>query len=262
MKRIIGLVLLVIFVFIGQGVFAQDCRILAVEKIAGQEEAWQIKMSLADLPTDSIFFFKGQKYPNGPWVYYVSSKDDFNTGRVDLSWPSGEFMEFSYGVKIGEKEFWTDPSCSGFEYNGHFRIQLGEKAKPRVPLEAITLLLLTPEEAVIHKCPVVSVKQISKDGDLGSYEITLSLQKFLGVPTEATPYVDRQEAPNSAWTGFYPIVRKEDTAVLVVEKWPVDNPIEFSYKLVYDGESFWQDLASWDATCSQIFNDHFKITLE
>ncbi|MDX9913219.1 MAG: hypothetical protein RBS77_01415 [Candidatus Moranbacteria bacterium] len=261
MKRLIGLVLMAVSIFIGQEAFAQDCRILAVEKTSEQGD-WQIRMSLKDLPINSQFFFKGQKYPNGPWIYYLSTQDGNDVGITKLKWPSGEFIEFSYGVRIGEKEFWTDPTCSGFEYDGHFRLQLGEKVKTRVPIEAITLLLLSPDEPVIHKCPVVGVKRILTEGDLGDYEITLSLQKFLGAPLEAVPYIDRQEAPDSAWTGFYPISRKEDVAIEVIKKWPIGSPIEFSYKLVHGEENFWQDLASWDTECLQVYNDHFRVILE
>lgn len=266
--------LAMVFLFGVNPAFATDCRIVSIERISGTGilDNYRITFDLSSIRTieRTAPIFHGQKAPNDEWVLYdgVSYIGDSRIAVVDiLNWPSGEYIEFSTGAMYGKIIWYTSPDCaeeepSEYAFSGHYRVKLGEKKKNRVPTEAISLLFLKSNKPVVHKCPVVSVKRILAEGDLGDYEITLSLQKFLGAPLEAVPYMDHQKAPFGVWTGFYPISRKEDVAIAVIKKWPIGSPIEFSYKLVYGGENFWQDLASWDTECLQIYEGHLRLTLE
>ncbi len=240
----------------------EDCRILSVENVA--TDTWQIKLSLADLPAGE-FFFNGQESVNGPWVHYPASIVN-GVGVVTIKWPAGDLIEFSYGTVVNGVEHWTDPTCSKFFFNGHFRRQLGEK-RPPVVLPGVLMLLNKkhtppPPKPIVHTCAVVSVRESNVNGDKADYSITLSLQKFTDAPASAVPYVSRQQAPNSAWTGFQAVTRQGDTALLTVTGWPRGKAMEFAYKLVADGTNHWQNIPAWQTnSCTAVYNDHFRVTL-
>jgi hypothetical protein len=241
---------------------AEDCRILSVENKA--IDSWQIKLNLADLPVGEMFF-KGQESPDGAWVSYPASIVA-GVGVVNMQWPVGEFIEFSYGTKVDGVEHWADPDCSSYLFNGHFRVQLGKKRAP-VALPSIAVLLLNkktppPPPPIVHTCAVISVVESGVSGDLADYAITLSLQQFTNAPSAAVPFVSRQSAPNSAWTGFSAVARQGDTAILIVTSWPRSSAMEFAYKLVADSTDYWQDISSWQTdTCTVVWDGHFRVML-
>ena len=255
--------------------FATDCRIVSTKQMSGDgtNEDWKIVFSFEDIQGGQLLV-SGQRAPNDTWIEYPVAIVNGLGEVVIRNWPAGEPFEFSYYTVLNGVKRWTDPSCSAFKYNGHFRVTLGTKfvSKPLSP--AIMGLLLDGKKElpppspppVVHQCAVISVQKTATNGAYGDFRITLSLQKFdPAAPANAIPYVDRQSAPDSAWTGWQPVQRVGDTAILVVNNWPITWSLEFSYKLVANGQDYWQDLDDWLGTGCQanyaLKNGHFLVPL-
>jgi len=278
MKRVL-IAILVLLAWSVSSAFGADCRIVSWEAISppGPTQDFRIMFDLGSIRTitRTTPVFDGQRAPNSGWglysgVSYVGGADS-RIATVDIhGWIPGEDIEFSTGAMYGQTVWYTDPYCSAYKYNGHYRLKLGEKFQPkRNPAQAAINLLLQkhgPPPLPPHQCAVLSVERTATNGAYGDYKIVLSLQKFdPAAPANAVPYVDRQSAPNSAWTGWYAVQRVGDTAILTVTNWPITWSIEFSYKLVAGGVDYWQDLDSWLYTGCQLnyalTNGHFLVPL-
>ncbi|MDD3497955.1 MAG: hypothetical protein PHH24_00410 [Candidatus Moranbacteria bacterium] len=252
--------------------FAADCRILGVKEvpgsISGASADYEMVLSLAGLEPGELFF-QGQEYAGGPWKSWpiVDNKNGTATAKIS-GWESGQPMEFSYG----RGPYWTDPSCSSFEYEGHFRVVLGEKREVVNIVPGIVTPFLLREKKEIpppgHACVILGREEISVDGLLGTYKVTVSLQNFhdaQNVPGDAAVMIDRETAPNDTWTGFYQIQQVMDLAFFTVEDWPRGFPMRFSLKRTKDGIDYWPDIAAWNVEgCSEYIrgdNEGFVVPL-
>jgi hypothetical protein len=255
---------------------AEDCRIIQVDQIGLSD--YRITFDLSSIRTAERTppIFHGQKAPHDAWIFYegVSYIGESRIATVEIhNWISGEEIEFSTGAMYGDIVWYTtpDPTCCAYVYpvgappgEMHYRVRLGEKVQSVVVSPSIQMLLLNKKHSapVVHPCAVVSVVESGVNGDLANYAITLSLQKFADAPADAVAYVDRQQAPNSAWTGFQAVTRQGDTAILTVTGWPRGSAMEFSYKLAVNGTDYWQDIAAWQtSSCTAVYGDHFQVVL-
>ena len=234
-----------------------ECLILGVS----EKEPYQVNISLEGLP-DGEVFMAGQVCPDCNWksseessAFSIVDNGDETATITIFSWPAGKYFSFSYGRGIWSPttKGWMDPSCSEYEYDGYFRIQLGKK-KPSPPVDfGIVGIAVAVRLLLLNSC-VVPIKWQTNDAmivgveDLGEANYRLYLN-FSGLSGKKG-FVG-QSAPNSSWEEFSVLSLRKCAVVDIHWPYPGEK-IHFSWYGESSQGKVWADAqtgGSSFATC-------------
>lgn len=249
MKKIILAVFLMTAIAVANS-FAADCRVLEIKEVPGSVSGvtaeYELLLSMAGLKS-GVPFFQGQSYLDGPWKSWPIVDNGNGTATATISgWRSGDPMEFSYG----RGPYWTDPSCSSFEYEGHLRAVLGKKRIPNID-PIIAFLLLKKKTPVQNK--VISIKEIAVNGPLGTYSITVGLNSL----PSGTPFFQGQSYSGGPWKSWPIVDNGNGTATATISGWSRGTFLEFSFGVSVNNNETWVDPSG----SPYLYAGHFGATL-
>jgi hypothetical protein len=211
---------------------------------------FEIVVNFSSLP-ERVRFFRGQEFPNGPWVEYpIEAVPENNLyGKITAEWPKGQSFEFSYGViLLGNVEDWVNPSNSNFFFDGHFLVFLGGDDNGDNNSEEEPQICANDQFGDLLVSGVVDLEN-------GVYRLYLNFADNLPTQNYQKLFVMGQEFPDGPWVE-YPVTDDHPCYYADIA-WPEDDEaFHFSFGVVKeDGSEQWVDSSPSSFLCG----DHLCI---